>query len=225
PMTIPIPPKVSLSPEEIYASCCDSVVLVGAVYKCKKCRHWHPVSATGFALGDDGLIVTSRHVISTNPPKETLAIMTRDGRLFPVREVVASDPVNDLVILRTEATGLRPLPVAADIPVGAPVYAIHHATPNLYAFTQGTVIGKFMNAHDKQLLVRTLAISADYASGSSGGPVLNEHGAVVGIICAASPVFDHSNGSTNIATEMVWKYTVPSAVLLELTKSPRVSGP
>jgi len=216
----PAAPDAQLSPEELYASCRDSVVLVGAVYKCKKCAHWHAMSASGFALSDDGLIVTSRHVVSSNAQCEALGIMTRDGRLFPVKEVVASDPVNDLVILRTDATGLRPLPVAADIPVGAPVYAIHHANPNLYAFTQGAVIGKFMDSRQQRQPARTLAISADYAPGSSGGPILDQYGAVAGIICSVSPVEIHGNGSTNSMVNMVWKYSVPSAALLELIKSP-----
>ncbi|MBP7831012.1 MAG: trypsin-like peptidase domain-containing protein [Kiritimatiellae bacterium] len=210
-----------LSPEEIYAACRDSVVLVGAVYKCKKCKHWHLASATGFAVSDDGLIATARHVVSSNTFCEAMGILTRDGRLFPVKEVAASDPRNDLVILRTDATKLRPLPVAADIAVGAPVYAIHHANPNLYAFTQGVVVGKFMSGRlNPKEPLRTLAISADYAAGSSGGPVFDQHGAVAGVACSVTPVIDHAHGLTNTWATMVWKYTVPSDALLELMEAP-----
>ncbi|HOW96167.1 MAG TPA: serine protease [Kiritimatiellia bacterium] len=209
------------SPEEIYASCRDSVVLVGAVYKCKKCARWHLASATGFAVSDDGLIVTSRHVVSSNSFCEAMGILTRDGRLFPVKEVAASDPRNDLVILRTDAQGLRPLPVAEDISVGAPVYAIHHANPNLYAFTQGAVVGKFLSGRlNPKEPLRTLAISADYAPGSSGGPIFDQHGAVAGIVCSVSPVMDHGHDSTNVWASMIWKYSVPSDALLELMEAP-----
>ena len=31
--------------------------------------------------------------------------------------------------------------------------------------------------------VNVLTITADYAQGSSGGPILNEYGAVVGMVC------------------------------------------
>lgn len=211
----------ALSPEEIYASCRDSVVLVGAVYKCKKCKLWHLVSATGFAVSDDGLIATARHVVSSNTFCETMGILTRDGKLFPVKGVAASDPRNDLVILRTGATGLRPLPVAADISVGAPVYAIHHANPNLYAFTQGAVVGKFLSGRlNPKEPLRTLAISADYGPGSSGGPIFDQHGAVAGIVCSVSPVMEHAQEQTNSWASMVWKYSVPSAALLELMEAP-----
>jgi S1-C subfamily serine protease len=40
-----------------------------------------------------------------------------------------------------------------------------------------------------------ITITADYAQGSSGGPILNEHGAVVGMVCQTLTISDDNDDS------------------------------
>ena len=51
-----------------------------------------------------------------------------------------------------------------------------------------------------------LAVTTDYGPGSSGGPILNEHGAVVGVACQAIPLFqkDHEKD-----VQMIWRFGRP----------------
>jgi len=56
-----------------------------------------------------------------------------------------------------------------------------------------------------------ITITADYAQGSSGGPILNEHGAVVGMVCQTLTISDDSGES-----QMTWKFTRPSSSILSL---------
>ena len=65
--------------------------------------------------------------------------------------------------------------------------------------------------------LNVLAITADYAKGSSGGPILNEHGAVVGIICQTRALF-HDEDETE--PQITWKFSRPSSSLLAILKTP-----
>ena len=213
------PPEAEWTPEEIYSACSDSVVLVGRAHKCPRCSRWHSAVATGIPVGRDDLFVTAHHVVTNDGNGQALGIMTRDGRLFPVKAIAAADPENDLVIVQTEPTGLRPLPVAEEVRIGAPVFAIHHTAPNLFAFTQGTVVGKFMIKEKDNAPTPVLAVSTDFAPGSSGGPILDRHGAVAGIISSINPITAACIKGTNSPIQMIWKYGIPSSKLLELTKN------
>jgi S1-C subfamily serine protease len=63
------------------------------------------------------------------------------------------------------------------------------------AFTPGIVSGRYRTKLMGETLVNVLRITADYAEGSSGGPILNEHGAVVGIVCQTVAIGDEDSGS------------------------------
>lgn len=58
--------------------------------------------------------------------------------------------------------------------------------------------------------------SIDYARGSSGAPILDATGAVVGIVKVTSPVYYEEQDGVPAKLQMVWKYCVPSASLLAL---------
>ena len=60
-----------------------------------------------------------------------------------------------------------------------------------------------------------LAVTTDYAEGSSGGPILNEHGAVVGMVCQTQPIF---HGDDEGEIQMIWKYGRPGSSILSLLK-------
>ena len=218
-------PGVKLGAEAVYAQARPGVVVVGGIYKCTKCQRWHAQCAGGFVVHPDGLIVTNLHVIEGCKRLEALGVMTEDGRFFPAKAVLASSRLNDLALLKVDATGLRPLPVAKDVPMGAAVYCLSHTglpggkSNVFYAFSQGIVCGKFTAHNDKQQSLPILAITAEYGPGSSGGPILNEHGAVVGIACQVQPVF---KSEADKGPQLVWKAARPSSSILAMLSA---SGP
>src|SRR5205814_2262519 len=71
-----------VSHEKLFATAKRSVLIVGKLYKCDKCEHWHVSEAGGFALTKD-VIVTNFHVIKNEGKDEAIGIMTSDGRVFP----------------------------------------------------------------------------------------------------------------------------------------------
>ena len=212
-----------LDPETVYARSRPGVVVVGGIFKCTKCQHWHARCASGFVIRPDGLILTNLHVVASFGKLEAVGTMTEDGRVFPVKAVIASSRLNDLAVLKVDAEDLRPLPVARDVAVGATVYCLSHPllsggkVNGFYTFSKGMVCGKFTIRNDKQQLVKVLGITAEYGPGSSGGPILNEHGAVVAVACQAIPVFQPEHEKE---VQMVWRLTRPSCGILDLLSSP-----
>ena len=220
--TLPDPGQ-KLPPEEIYARARHSVVIVGAIERRGKGHETHTLCATGFVVRGDGLIVTNYHVLTSFREAKALGVMTDDGRVFAVEEVRAADKHNDLALLKVRAQGLTPLPVAAAVPIGATVYCLSHPVLNsaktangFYTFTSGIVSGKFHAPTAEKTPVDVLTITADYAVGSSGAPVLNEHGAVVAVASMTLPIF-HEDAQKDV--QMIWKYCRPSSNLLSLLRA------
>ena len=136
-------------------------------------------TGTGFAVGEDGQIVTNQHVVAdcaevrVRPPgQEALACA-----------VVAQDPRNDLALLRAPVR----LPAAAylddrGVRPGDSVVAVGFPLPGLLAseasVTTGTVSALAGIGNDARLFQVTVPVQP----GNSGGPLLDLHGRVVGIV-------------------------------------------
>ena len=195
------------------------MVVVGGVYKCTKCKRWHVRCASGFVVRRDGLIVTNLHTVEAFKKLDAVGVMTEAGRVYPVMAVLAASRLNDLALLKVDAEDLPPLPVAKDVPVGAAAYCLSHPilpggkTNCFYTFSRGMVVGKFTLQTDKRQPLKVLAVSNDYGSGSSGGPILNDHGAVVAVACQALPLLqpDHKKN-----VQMIWRFGRPSCSILEM---------
>jgi len=218
--TLPDPGK-KLDAETVYVRARAGVVIVGAIPKGRERDHpSHPVFATGFVIRKDGVIVSNAHVLETFRDMKAVGVMTSDGRVFAIKAVLAADRLNDAAVLKIEATDLTPLPLARSVPVGATVYCLSHPQMNsmetengFFAFTQGIVSGRYRTRLTRATPINVLTITADYAQGSSGGPILNEHGAVVGIVCETLAITDDYSEN-----QMTWKFSRPSSSVLALVK-------
>ncbi len=212
-------PRAKLNPEAIYARARAGVVIVGGIARCEDGRHWNASCASGFVAHKDGIIVTNAHVIEAFQQMEAVGVMTDDGRVFPVKAVLAADTQNDVAVLKIEADNLPPLPFAPSAAVGSTVYCLSHPELNsmnnengFFAFTKGMVCGKFRLRLSGDKPLNVLAVTADYGKGSSGGPILNEHGAVVGMVSSTMALLDDNEGNV----QMTWKLTRPSSSILAM---------
>lgn len=216
-------PSERLAPEAIYARAKPAVVVIGAVMRPPGHRAFHAALASGFVIRGDGVMVTNYHVIEAFQHAKAVAAMTHDERVLPIQKVLAADEHNDLAVVKAEAENLTALPIAASAPVGATVYCLSHPALDsdetetaFFTFTQGIVCGKFYLRLNGPNPLNVLAITAEYAKGSSGGPILNERGAVVGIICQTRALF-HDSDETE--PQLTWKFARPSSSLLALLQA------
>ena len=132
----------------------------------------------GVVWSGDGLVVTNDHVVRGDRARVELA----DGRRLEAR-VTARDRDNDLALLRVPARGLPAAPVgdSRGLRVGDLILAVGHPWGVRETATLGIVSGvgnaTWMGRARRDLLQADVAL----APGSSGGPLANVRGEVVGI--------------------------------------------
>jgi len=172
--TPPSPPPLpaqppTLSPAQIAAGAMPSIVKISS-------RH---SLGTGFVVREDGWIATNLHVIAG--ADELMVTVAGRGEL-PVTDVLVADDEHDLAVVRVAATGLPPLSLGdlRAVQPGDAMIAIGHPLG-----FEGTVSNGLVSAvrHvNDQLTI--LQISAPIAPGSSGGPLIDDHGRVIGVATA-----------------------------------------
>ena len=210
-------PKAKLQLPDVCQSSADeaqkAVAVVGGVYKCNRCPDWHIAPASGFLIAED-LVVTNYHVVD-NPERSGLAVRLFDGRMFMVEDVVASSEQYDLAVLRLPKTGVKPVALGPSAPVGAKVSLISHPNRKFYTLSEGRVARYFVTQRNRKP-VPAMAITADFGKGSSGAPVLNEQGQVVGIAASTESLYYTEKEGVQNNLQMVFKNCVPVSQLLEL---------
>lgn len=193
-----------------------AVAIVGGVFKCNKCPNWHVAPASGFLIAED-LVVTNYHVVD-NPERSGLAVRLLDGRLFMVEDVVAASERYDLAVLRVPKTGIQPIPLGQYAPVGSKIDLISHPDRKFYTLSEGRVARYFITQRDGKS-VPAMAITADFGKGSSGAPVLNENGQVVGIAASTQSLYYTEKDGEQKNLQMVFKNCVLVSQLRELIGS------
>jgi S1-C subfamily serine protease len=181
------------TPAEIAASSTPSVVSV---------RTEHSLG-TGFVVSGDGLVASNLHVIAGN---SHITVTLADHREYDVVEIFSGDRERDLVIMRIEAQKLPVLALGDSnaIHPGDAIVAIGHPLGLEDTVSNGLVSA--IRKLDDDLTV--LQISAPIAPGSSGGPIFNDRGEVIGVATAIMM------GGQNL------NFGVPIAYVKELLRRP-----
>lgn len=215
-VTLPQSPSARLGSGELIARARAGIVAICDLYKCKKCPRWHVGASSGFMLTESGVCVTCYHVVDV-PESPTLVAMAGDGRVVPVKQVLAANPNTDVAILQLDGTGFPTLPIAFNEPVGAPVRVISHPDEHFFTLSEGIVSRYVTVPLDKNAgEVTMMAVTADFGSGSSGAPVLNDRGAVIAMVNnTQSLYYDPKRGKD---LQMVFKHCLPSEYVRQLIK-------
>jgi serine protease Do len=144
-------------------------------------------SGSGFVFDADGHIITNAHVIGA---ARTVRVGLFDGRRVEA-EVVGVDPRTDIAVVRLPAGTSVPALVMAEGPDGAPgagspVFALGHPLGYRFSVTSGVISG-FGRSYDVVTPVDFLQHDAALNPGSSGGPLVDLEGRVLGMNTATPP--------------------------------------
>jgi S1-C subfamily serine protease len=142
---------------------------------------------SGFIVSKDGLILTNKHVVAKTDAKYT--VLTNDGKKYNAK-VLDRDPLQDIAIIKIDATGLVPAKLgdSDSIKLGQTAIAIGNSLGEFSnTVSVGVVSGlsRTITASGQGIGQETLrgVIQSDAAinPGNSGGPLLNLKGEVIGI--------------------------------------------
>jgi len=160
---------------------------------------------SGFIVSDDGYIATNRHVLEeANHFRVTL----HNGLQYSAT-LVESDPRNDLAVLKIEAEGLSPVVWAENnnvkvgqwtVAVGNPFGLANKAGRPSVTFGTVSSLGRNMTARlakdsSIQYYGNLIETSSTINPGSSGGPLFNIDGKMIGIVTAIETSSGVSEGA------------------------------
>ncbi len=143
-------------------------------------------SGSGFAIDDDGHVVTNDHVVSGATRFQVR--FGEDGA--PVdAELLGTDPSADLALLKVDPEavdgGLQPLELGAseDLRPGDPAIAIGSPFGLEGTVTSGIIssLGRTIRAPNGFSISNAIQTDAAINPGNSGGPLLDEDGRVIGV--------------------------------------------
>ena len=130
---------------------------------------------SGFFVGDN-LIATNYHVIEG--AARGRAKLVGQFSTYTIEGVTATDKTNDLALLKVTVSGIKPLPLgnSSDVKIGETVYVAGNPKG-----LEGTFSNGIISSRRDQDTKERLQMTAPISPGSSGGPVLNSKGEVIGI--------------------------------------------
>jgi len=132
-------------------------------------------SGSGFLISEDGYMLTNEHVVGDD---KEVRIRWSD-RIETLAQVVRVSKERDIAIIKTNARDRRPLAIKrGQVNQTQRVYAI--GSPRGEDF-QGTVSSGIVSADRTMNGLRYIQSDTTVSHGSSGGPLLDETGSVIGV--------------------------------------------
>ena len=141
-------------------------------------------TGTGFAL-DAFTLVTNRHVIDNS---SDIQVSTHDGRVVEATAARSTTVADIAIITTTESLGGAFASVAQEDPVeGDIITVVGYPNGGKLTTVSGVVLGPTKDPLGSAVDT-VLATTAVVENGSSGSPVLDEDGQVVGVVYAKNDV-------------------------------------
>lgn len=215
---LPKPRTAKLTTGEIYQRNLASCLMIAHTFKCTKCNNWHFNHAGATVLTEDGVAVTNFHVMN-NQESPLMAAITTGGKLYPIVEVLAGSESDDVAIIRLDTHGdkLTPAPLEAVTPVGSDVTLISSPEGRFFTLSTG-IVSRYFFERDKNRQVPRVAVTADYAKGSSGSPLFNDRGNMTCMVATTHSIYYDVKNNRQDNLQMVVKSCVPAESVLKLIR-------
>lgn len=227
-----------MSPAQIYHQACSQVVGITTKVTTQSFfgTQTGTVSGSGFILSEDGYILTNYHVVEDayegNLP---ITVVLYDGSSYEAR-IVGKEDVNDLAVLKIEASGLQPavLGDSDEMQVGDEIYVVGNPLGELeFSMSTGHVSALNRSITTEGASdIPMFQLDAAVNHGNSGGPVYNTRGEVVGIVTAKNSGSDveglgfaiPSSDAMRIAEDLVTKGYVTGKAYLGIWTDERYNA-
>ena len=143
---------------------------------------------SGFVIDSNGLIITNKHVVSDT--EAAYQVLTYDKKKYNV-EKIYRDPLNDLAILKINASNLKTLTLGDSnnlklgqlvIAIGTPLGEFTNTVTSgiISGLGRGITAGSPFEGYVEKL-DNVIQTDAAINPGNSGGPLLNSKGEVIGV--------------------------------------------
>lgn len=194
PPTLPPPPVLTVPPttgppatfEEVETAVAVADRVARSTVFIESSSLFRTGGGSGVIYGEDGYIITNHHVVEGS---SELLVTFSDGARFPA-ELIGSDPLTDVAVLRVGRTDLTPIDIGTSqyLAIGEPAVAVG----NPLGLEGGpTVTLGIISALDRSLdippgetLYGMVQTDAPIAPGSSGGALVDARGRLIGITTA-----------------------------------------
>ena len=227
-----------MSPAQIYQLACSQVVGITTKVTTQSFfgTQTGTVSGSGFILSEDGYILTNYHVVEdADKGSLPVTVMLHDGTSYEGR-IVGKEEVNDLAVLKIEATGLQAavLGNSDEMQVGDEIYVVGNPLGELeFSMSTGHVSALNRSITTEGASdIPMFQLDAAVNHGNSGGPVYNARGEVVGIVTAKNSGSDveglgfaiPSSDAARIAEDLVTKGYVTGKAYLGIWTDERYNA-
>lgn len=203
--------------KDIYNQCKESVLILNSIYvpgeghKAKNCH------ASGFFINNEGICVSNAHVFNKlNDDRINIIANTVtdcEGNTYPVTEILATDVDNDVCIFKVKIDKkVKSLPLNPNVNVGDKTYILSNAADFFYTLTEGILTRKYVHYVNKNKTVQKISTSAEFCKGSSGSPLLDENGNVIGVISSTK----HIMAPNNKHQQMIVKECIPIQKVIDM---------
>lgn len=178
---------------------------------------------SGFIISSEGYIVTNAHVVEGASQVEVKFI---DGSSAP-GQVIGADSKLDVAVVYVEAQGLTPLALgsSAQVKVGDFTVAIGNPTGEMLADTAtfGIISATAREANVEGQVNSYIQTDAAINPGSSGGPLLDMSGKVIGITSAKALYAGYDEYGNMINAEGIG-YAIPIDEAMEVVRELITTG-
>lgn len=138
---------------------------------------------SAFPITKDGICVTNHHIFRLHPDKMEdilYLVMDIDGNFYEIQEILAANFDDDLAIFKLkDVKGMVPVSIGNNPKVGDEVHLISHPAANYYYYSKGNVTRSYLYQERRS---KRVSITADFSVGSSGAPVCDIHGNLLGVV-------------------------------------------
>lgn len=177
-------------------------------------------TGSGVLLSADGVVLTNHHVVGG---ANDIIVTLNDKRSYPA-EIVGSDPRTDVAVLQIKGDDASFVPArlgdSDDVRIGEWVVAIGHPFDFSFTVTAGIVSARGRRNLNPAEISDFIQTDAAVNPGSSGGPLFNLDGEVIGINTA---IFNPGPNAAHAGISLAIPSNMARRIVDELQATGRVA--